>query len=190
MHVETSHRRPDITYAEMKTFLTIGWGKLGQSVAEAWLAFNKRHFGGKLQPLPITIVNTSPYGHWLGLTCGAGKRAHLIQLTMPTDAGELVADRGVLLHEMVHQYLLERGESPKHEHEPWCREIMRLHQAIAGKRIWAAPESIAKAAAGEDGKRRSIRIQKPCPETGMESIPRKDLARWPHSCGLSLGALV
>ena len=112
---------------------------------------------------------------------------HLIQLTMPADAGELVADRGVLLHEMAHQHLVERGESPKHEHEPWCREIMRLHKAISGKRIWAAPESIAKAAAGEDGKRRSIRVQKPCPEAGMELIARKDLARWPHSCGLKLG---
>ena len=111
MHAETNHRRPDITYAEMKAFLTIGWGKLGQRVAETWLAFNKKHFGGKLQPLPITIVNTSPYGHWLGLTCGSLNRTHLIQLTMPTEAGQLVADRGVLLHEMIHQCLVERGES-------------------------------------------------------------------------------
>src|SRR5262245_14336650 len=101
---------------------------------------------------------------------------------------ELVADRGVLLHEMIHQYLIERGESPKHEHEPWCREIMQLHRAITRKAIWATPESVGKEL-GPDGKRKSTRFQKACPETGMESIPRKDLSRWPHSCGLELGPL-
>jgi hypothetical protein len=112
VHVETQHLRPDLTYAEMKALLTVGWGNLGKRVGEAWLHLNKKHFAGKLRPLPITIVSTSPYGRWTGLTYGAAKRAHLIQLTVPREAGELVADRGVLLHEMIHQYLLERSESP------------------------------------------------------------------------------
>jgi hypothetical protein len=30
MHIETSHSRPNITFAQMKRFLTIGWGKLGE----------------------------------------------------------------------------------------------------------------------------------------------------------------
>ena len=190
MHIETNLSRPNITFAQMRRFLTIGWGTLGEDVAATWLEFNRQHFGGKLHPLPITIVSTSPYGHWLGLTYGGAdhNRTHLIQLTMPRNSSELVADRGVLLHEMVHQHLIERGESPKHEHGPWCREIMRLHLAITGKRIWAAPEVVGKRR-GENGERKSIRYQPICPETGMKSIPRGKLSRWPHACGLDLGPL-
>ena len=65
---------------------------------------------------------------------------------------------------------------------------MRLHRDLVGKRIWAAPENVGKER-GSDGERKSIRLQKPCPDTGMASISRQDLSRWPHSCGIDLGAL-
>lgn len=45
----------------------------------------------------------------------------------------LVADRGVLLHEMVHQALSERGVSPKHADQPWRDEISRLHLILTGQ---------------------------------------------------------
>lgn len=188
MHAETTHKRPDITYAEMKTFLTIGWGELGKRVAEAWRQYNKTYFGNKLQPLPITIVNTSPHGHWLGLTTGSKRGVHLIQLTMPAEGPSLVADRGVLLHEMNHQFLVERGENPKHSGQPWCDQIMRLHYQITGKRLWVAPETVGKVKQ-EDGKRLSVRRQACCPETGEASIGQRDIASWPHSCGVKLGNL-
>ena len=50
---------------------------------------------------------------------------------------DLRADSGTLLHEMVHQYLNERGEPAGHDSEGWRREIMRLHELVTGKKIWA-----------------------------------------------------
>jgi hypothetical protein len=88
---------------------------------------------------------------------------------------------------MTHQYLLERGESPKHEDAPWCREIMRLHRAISGKVIWAAPETVAKRVV--NGKRKSVRVQPACPQ-GAPSLSRDAIGRWPHSVGLDLGPLL
>jgi hypothetical protein len=48
MHIETNLSRPNITFAQMRRFLTIGWGTLGEGVAATWLEFNRQHFGGKL----------------------------------------------------------------------------------------------------------------------------------------------
>lgn len=191
MQIETDWQRTRITFGEMKRFLAIGWGARGGRVADAWRALNREHFKGKLEPIPIILVNTSPYGRWLGCTyCNVKRRrAHLIQLTMPTQEMLLVADRGTLLHEMLHQEITEQGLSPKHEHAPWCHGIMRLHQAITGERIWAAPETVAKLATDADGKRRSVRKQLPEPSTGTASLDRAAIAGWPHSLGLDLGAL-
>ena len=147
---------------------------------------------GGLQPVPIVLTATSPYGHWWGLTTSnpAHNRAHLIELTRPRRF-ELQADRGVLLHEMAHQALAERGDSPAHEHGPWCEEIMRLHHAITGKRIWVCPEKVTKLKAAEPGgKRKSVRVQPPDPQTGEASLGRDAIARWPHSVGLDIGTFI
>ena len=53
-----------------------------------------------------------------------------------------MADNSTLLHEMLHQYLHERGEESKHNGEPWRREIMRITWLITGKEIWAGASSV------------------------------------------------
>jgi hypothetical protein len=182
MHVETDHQRADITFAQMKAFLRTGWGALGERVAETWLRLNRKHFKGKLQPIPIVLTAVSPYGHWCGLTTSSPhvRRAHLIELTWPRLYQTLRADAGVLLHEMVHQHLTECGANPKHEAQAWCDEVMRLHFDITGKMIWAAPETVGKEK-GDDGKRKSIRKQAPDPITGEAGLTRSEIAGWPHS---------
>jgi len=94
---------------------------------------------------------------------------------------------GVARHWHTGHYLIERGETPKHEGQPWCDEIMRLHRQITGKPLWAAPETVGKEKR-TDGERKSVRRQACCPETGEGSIDRKDIAQWPHSCGIELGS--
>lgn len=199
MQIETEYKRRAISFADMKAFLSIGWGELGETVADSWRQLNKAHFKNALEPLPIILVNTSPYGRWLGCTyCNLKrKRAHLIQLTMPRHRHDaihydLVADRGVLLHEMIHQSLTETGRSPKHEHEPWCEEIMRLHFKLTGKHIFAAPETVTKTKDIDPatGKKKSIRVPRRHPETGKPSIDRMSVATWPHSLGVELGQFV
>ena len=194
MQIETDYKRRAISFADMRNFLSIGWGEIGESVADAWRDLNKRHFANQLEPLPIILVNTSPYGRWLGCTyCNVRKhRAHLIQLAMPRQKTVLVADRGVLLHEMLHQQLTEQGASPKHEHAPWCDGIMRLHFELTGTRLFAAPETVTKTKTPDPatGKTKSIRVPRRHPDTGKPSIDRLSIATWPHSLGLELGAFV
>lgn len=151
MHVETDHKRPSITFAEMKKFLVTGWGELGALIADTWAAFNRDHFGGKLSPLPIVLTATSPFGQWVGLThCDRKhRRAHLIELTWPRGASPLRAGRSTLLHEMIHQHLAERGRDPSHDSEDWCNEIMRVHHELTGGADLGRP-AVHRQAAGQE----------------------------------------
>ena len=91
---------------------------------------------------------------------------------------------------MIHQHLAEQGLSPKHDGNPWCEEIMRVHYEITGQRIWAAPETVRKLPKDKTtGKRVSIRVNPPDPITAMPSLDRAEIATWPHSVGLRLGRL-
>ena len=84
---------------------------------------------------------------------------------------------------MVHQLLTEAGEDPYHEAEPWRREITRLHLALTGERLWCAYDQVKKI----NG--HSVRVPRPAPEAGMHSIAQKEIATWPRSVGIKLGAL-
>jgi hypothetical protein len=79
-----------------------------------------------------------------------------------------------LLHEMVHQFLFERGENPKHAGASWRREIMRLTKSISGREIWAGPSKTMRV----NGL--VVRMNAPHPETGESSLPQKIIARWLH----------
>src|SRR5262245_60647773 len=85
MFAVTSHSRPQLSFADMRAFLEHGWGELGNRVAGCWRDFNDRYFDGRLKPLPIVLVATSPHGHWLCLTHGSrnGHGTHWIELTHP-----------------------------------------------------------------------------------------------------------
>jgi hypothetical protein len=73
-------------------------------------------------------------GTWLGLTHGSrnGHGTHRIELTHPGMGARLIADRTTLLHEMIHQALVEQGVNPHHDKEPWRAEITRLHAVLTG----------------------------------------------------------
>jgi hypothetical protein len=186
MFAVTSHSRPQLDFADMRAFLEHGWGELGVRVAGCWRDFNDRYFDGRLKPLPIVLVATSPHGHWLGLTHGSrnGHGTHRIELTHPGMGARLIADRTTLLHEMIHQTLVEQGVNPHHDKEPWRAEITRLHSVLTGgERLWCAFDQVRKV----NG--RSVRVPAPAPEPNMRTIEQKDIARWPRSVGLLLGSL-
>jgi hypothetical protein len=169
----------------MRRALVVGWGDLGGRVADTWERFNHDYFGGRLRPLPIFLTPTTPYGHLVGWTCCGGAVTH-IALAAPKDGHVLVAGRGCLLHEMVHQALHEAGEDIRHKGEPWCREIMRLHRLITGEEIWAGA-SVVRKVRDADGVRRSKRYNQPHPETGAPGLGQRDIAGWPGSAGIRLG---
>jgi hypothetical protein len=179
MFSETDHTRPTITFDQMQTFLETGWGPVGLRVAKHWAEFNDRFFGGQIEPTPIVITQTSPHGHWSGLTCGSGsqKRANLIYLALPSQGCQLTADRGVLLHEMLHAFLMQQGLDPHHDGQPWRNGITRLSQ-IAGRTIVAMPVKV-----GKTKDRKSIRI------VAKGSLTQKEISQWPHSAGIDFGRL-
>jgi hypothetical protein len=171
----------------MRRALVLGWGALGGRVADCWADYNERYWGGRLRPLPMFLTQVSPYGHWVGLTC-ISPSVRSIALTCPASGQVLVADRGVLLHEMTHQHLWEQGLCGKHDGQPWRDEIMRLNRSLTGKDIWAGAPTVVKEKDG-DGARRSVRLNRPHPVTGQPSLSQADIARWPGSAGINLGPL-
>jgi hypothetical protein len=80
---------------------------------------------------------------WFSGRSGPGRsgRTH-IALMSPRHGGYFTADRGTLLHEMVHQFLNETGDNIRHAGAPWCREIMRLTKQITGKEVWAGKYTV------------------------------------------------
>src|SRR5262245_59206010 len=123
------------------------------------------------------------HGHWLGLTHGSrnGHGTHRIELTHPGMGARLIADRTTLLHEMIHQALVEQGVNPHHDKEPWRAEITRLHAVLTGgERLWCAFDQVRKV----NG--RSVRVPAPAPEPNMLKIEQKDIARWQRRVGLRL----
>ena len=165
--------------------LMCGWqlGQEGEQLADLWVAFNKLGWGGKLQPAPITFPATLPYGHAIGQAHYGEDGRDFIDLQYGLSM-QMKVD--VLLHEMVHQYLFQTNQNPRHNAIPWCREIMRLSVLFWGKEIWAAPSTVGKVVVGhKDGKqvRQSARRQ-PASPTGIPSASMEDIKRWPDSFGL------
>jgi hypothetical protein len=171
----------------MRRTLVVGWGDRGRRTAECWREFNRLYFDNRLLPLPVFFTPATPYGRMVGWTC-CGQAVTHIALCAPREGRFLVACRGCLLHEMIHQHLHEQGLDPKHNGEPWRLEIMRLHKEITGKSIWAGAYTVAKVK-GADGARASVRTNMAEPGTGRVSLCQKDIARWPMSVGVRLGGL-
>src|SRR5262249_60684982 len=96
--------------------------------------FNERFFAGALRPVPLVLTNTLPFGKRLAFcSYDPDRSGRTITLNVPREHKELLADNGVLLHEMIHQYLNERGDDAAHNSEGWRREIMRLQPDADGK---------------------------------------------------------
>jgi hypothetical protein len=172
----------DFTFDEMRRCLVRGWGDLGGRTASCWMEFNRQFFDGRLNPLPMFFTPVGPYGGRIAWTCCAYPLTHIALCRPKSGNLKSTADRGVLLHEMIHQHLNERGDNPGHDGQPWRDEIMRLHFEITGNRIFAAAEKVIKVKQ-EDGRRKSHRVQKD------GSKKQTDIARWPHSYGIELGRL-
>lgn len=182
-------RSDDYTFADMRKALVVGWGDVGATTADLWREYNRKFFGNRLRPIPMFFTPATPYGKMFGWTCCADVITH-IALARPGSGSYLVADRNTLLHEMIHQHLHERDESPKHKDQPWCDEVMRLHRELTGKKVWAGRYTVFKEPASRPGGiRKSVRGNMPNPETGEESIGQTVIAGWPRSMGIQLGEL-
>jgi hypothetical protein len=173
------------TVDDMRRFAGEAWGQLGVEIVEKWCEFNVAYFDGALKPVPLVISNAQPFGKRLAFcSYNPGASGRTITLNVPKFHNVLVADNNTLLHEMVHQFLFERGELAAHASGPWRREIMRLTKLITGREIWAGPSKTVRVNGS------IIRMNAPHPETGEQSLPQKIIARWPHDeLGIDFGRL-
>lgn len=160
---------------DMHRFALEAWGPFGGSVVAKWEEFNTRYFAGTLKPVPLVLTHTQPFGKRLAF-CSYSEtgQGRTITLNVPKFHNELLADNNTLLHEMIHQWLNERGEDAAHASDGWRREIMRLHSEITGTQIWAGRSTTVR----RDG--RVVRINVPHPQTGQVSLGQDQIARWPH----------
>jgi hypothetical protein len=164
------------TFEDMERFATEAWGPLGTNTARKWRVFNERYFAGALKPVPVVFSRTLPFGGMIAFcSYNPGTHGRTITLSVPSAHDVLLADNGVLLHEMVHQLLFERGENAKHQSEGWRREIMRLTLLLSNTPIWAGRSATVR----RNGK--VVRMNLPNPETGQASLRQKQIAIWPHS---------
>ena len=173
------------TVEDMRRFAGEAWGQLGIKVVERWCEFNATYFDNVLRPVPVVLTHTQPFGKRLAFcSYNPDSTGRTITLNVPKHHKNLLADNDTLLHEMVHQFLFERGEYAGHDGHSWRREIMRLTKQIAGREIWAGRSMTVRR------DKRVVRINAPHPETKVPSLSQAAIARWPHDgLGINLGHL-
>ena len=165
-----------VTYEDAELIADRCFGALGQKTISLWRHYNRDYFDGSLEVTPVLYVPTSPYGHWVGCHI----RDRNIYLMYPGEKRSWGFVRGVLLHEMVHQFLEQSGKAVGHDGESWCAEIMRISRVFFGKNIWAGKYTVGK----RNG--RSVRMNKPNPDKASKAVAlnQDQISRWPHSIGL------
>ena len=177
-------KRPSITFKQLRTFVYHAHGKEGMQLADAWLEFNERFWQGELEPTPIFQPSSTAYGRWVGLTTFDKKRVYSIQIKLGKLS--LAEKRQILVHEMVHQHLVETGVNPRHNSAGWCSEIMRISREL-GREFWASPPKMARVERlnKETGRMEKTitRINPPGPN-GEPSLSQQDIAHWPQSVGI------
>ncbi len=180
----------NFTVEDMRRFAGEAWGQLGVNIVERWCSFNADFFDNALRPVPLVITHTQPFGRRIAFcSYNPNTSGRTITLNVPKQKHvgrryELLADNCTLLHEMVHQFLFERGEDAAHLSEGWRREIMRLTKQITGKEVWAGRSMTVRRG------KRIVRINEPHPETKETSLPQAIIARWPHDgLGIDFGRL-
>jgi hypothetical protein len=171
---------PGFTFDDMLNFAGEAWSGLGINAVRKWAVYNEQYFGGMLRPIPIVITNTLPFGRRLAF-CSHGL-GRTITINVPREHNRLLGDNCSLLHEMIHQCLLERGEYASHDGAGWRREIMRLHKEITGSEIWAGRSKTARQAG------KVVRINEPHRD-GRASLTQDEIACWPRSVNIRLGPL-
>lgn len=165
------------TFDEMLRLATHAFGDIGKRTALLWREYNSKYFDDVLNPIPLVYVPTLPHGAHVGETW----QTHVIYLMGQGPRRPWSFIRGVLVHEMLHQFLYQRGVSASHDSDGWRTEIMRITAKHFGKEIWAGRIKVTKVGKGKD--RRSVKFNAPHPD-GRKSLTQGEIARWPHSVGI------
>jgi hypothetical protein len=159
------------------------FGLPGGHLVDLWEQYNRLFFGGELQPILITRSRVFAWGRCIGWTrVKTCENDPYRQIQVKQFHYQVCPEqREVLLHEMVHQCLFERGQNPKHDGQPWCDEIMRISRLL-GRPIWAGKYTVIRE--GKDTRRGNKAA--PAELADLRALNQKEIAGWPYSIGLRL----
>ena len=151
--LRVTNPKATITYAlaDYRLAARTLWGEAGEWTVDEFQRHNELYFAGELPPLPI-VFGLAAYGHCLGADALSRRVAQAIpRITIATARAQRgrndVSDR--LLHEMIHAKLILASESPDHNGEPWCREIMRITRCWGSLRFTLRPTGSCASARGK-----------------------------------------
>jgi hypothetical protein len=157
------------------------FGRPGAHLADLWAFYNGRYFAGRLRPLLVLRTRVFAYGHCIGLTRFRNGDGEPYRQILVKEFGLRVCprQRAVLLHEMLHQFLFERGDVPRghHQSQSWCDEVMRV-SAMMGVKVWAGKYTVIR----EGGTTR--RGNKPGGAPDARVMDQDEISRWPDSISL------
>ena len=174
------HSTSDRVYIDAHRFM---YGDLGEHVAMAALLFRDRLMRpGFVLPV-IRLAPVAPYGKCLALSGNGGSLDHVDELAPGIwvylheqffGSGQrlLAKADGTVLHELLHNELVQFGQNPKHEGEAWARRCQELSDRLG---LQVKIEA-----------RRSFRPALPNGRKGPPTkgcrpgfLPYEELARWP-----------
>ncbi len=197
----SSNECPELTWEGMRSFLSLGWGSVGKKAFADYQYFNERFFLGQLPPTHLSFNYTSQYGAWLGQCAFGEVTSHgtrplaRISLCRPRSNAlparfrgyqySLCADSAVLLHEMLHLYLFQRGEPAGHSSSGWIDGVLRMSEQL-GVEVAFKPQirrripvvdrnGICETTPNKRVKRSQQRF------TPAGSLSYEELMRWPHT---------
>lgn len=172
-----------MTYDEVRRFVTWTWGRAGEFAADEFSRINREHFAGSVPPLPI-VIGIAAYGHCIGLTRGHSTprislASEIFNGSHRQRGGPLTVS-DTLIHEMVHAFLMLRGENPSHNAPAWCRMITELSPDLVGHEIIAEPVGTMRVPNPDretDPKAPKTKVVRR-PKPGC--LTQEQLASWPH----------
>jgi hypothetical protein len=169
-----------LTFGEVRRVAGATYGRSGLHLADLWDAYNRDYFGGKVDPVLICRSRVFAYGRCIGYTSVRSGEDPWRHIVVKAYSQNVCADqRAILLHELVHLALFQRGEDPNHGGVPWTTEIMRISELL-GQELWAGRYTVIR-----DGKK-TRRANKAPPEelAQLRRLNQDEIARWPHSVGI------
>jgi len=159
------------------------WGDAGTYAHDAYHRIRLALYPELPPQLPI-VIGLTAYGHSDGLTRGGWRHGPRISLFSSTfGQGRRYVD-DLLVHEMLHAWLLITGRQASHDSTDWYEAVRRLSPAVLGRQVDAR----------RGAARRSVRVPNPAYQPGGTepktlvrksavpgAVPHADVARWPAS---------
>jgi hypothetical protein len=171
-----NHSAADRAYVDAHRFL---YGDLGEHVATAAILFRDRLMRpGFVLPV-IRLAPVAPYGKCMALSGNSSSLGHVPDLDRGIwlylhqqffGSGAALLDRAdaTVLHELLHNELVQFDQNPGHKGEPWARRCQELSTRLGIE----------------------VRIERPrsrrfgsgiTTDTPPGCLPYADLVRWPQS---------